>query len=104
MNVYKEALKRVPDHNATYVYKIGYSFSYKESPGWQQKNCGVITYPCCPFCGTRTGEDNRDFKAGTFCDIACYIANQMFVHKVDYTEEELIEEERLRQLHFQFYL
>lgn len=102
MNEYTEARKRIPDENAIYVYRVGRGFSYKEAPDWRSKMKGVITYPCCPFCGKRVGEDNKDFNSGTFCDRSCYIAYEMHVNKKDFTNEELIREEQLKQLLFIF--
>lgn len=49
-------------------------YSYKETTNWKEKNNGVITYPCCPHCGSKVGEDNREFTPGWFCSEECRMA------------------------------
>jgi hypothetical protein len=96
MNKFTEARKRIFDDKQ---YRGASGFAYKESEkSCAYPGCGIITYPCCIFCGKRVGEDNRDFRSGRYCDDICRIADDMRIYEEDYKDEEIIEEERLKQL------
>jgi hypothetical protein len=120
-NEYTEARKRVWDDTLwSFEDDPGrrIEYSYRESPeSCKTPSTGVITYPCCAFCGIRTGSDNRSFVSGHFHDNACEIAWDLRQHKRVYTEEELkfrnkrlkeiddmeiIRHNQLRQLNFSF--
>lgn len=47
-----------------------------------------LTYPCCPYCGKRLGEDNSEKKRGEMCDLACLIAWKMRFDGRDMSEDE----------------
>ena len=60
-------------------------YAYRESPeSCCKPGTGVITYPCCPFCGVRNkifhndelvdAPDDKDFKRGFFCSCDCKLA------------------------------
>lgn len=100
MNKYSEARKRIFDDKQ---YRGAAGFAYKESEkSCEYPGCGIITYPCCPFCGKRVGEDNRYFRRGLWCDVVCLIAYNMHgTEKKDmkvWDDLEIIENERLKQL------
>lgn len=50
------------------------AFAFKTVP----TKLGVVTYPCCPYCGARQGPDNEKFLRGRLCSKnLCHFAWQL---------------------------
>ena len=62
-------------------HRISYAW-HESDESCSKPGVGMITYPCCPYCGARRGPDNRDFVNGAFCDEACRLA-----YKLHYNED-----------------
>lgn len=63
-----------------------------------------LTYPCCPYCGERRGEDNDKKLRGELCDLACVIAWKRDFDGKDFTESETRLKLRLREVELEMML